>query len=100
MRFLIILDLGLHHYTWLLSHLALSELVAVGHLSQLAQRGVLPLNQLVQLLGLQNKIIDKSTVKYRYRLKLGIQFILNAQQRLTSRSLVLLDSARPCMVLS
>lgn len=34
------------------SHLALSKLVVVGHLSQLTQRGVLPFNQLVQLLGL------------------------------------------------
>lgn len=48
----LILDQGLHHYMGATSHLALGELVAVGHFCQLTQRGVLPINQLVQLLGL------------------------------------------------
>lgn len=47
-----ILDLGLYHYTCTTSHLALRKLVAVGQFSQLTQRGVLPINQLIQLLDL------------------------------------------------
>lgn len=96
-RFLTILDLGLHHYTFPLSHLALSKLVAVGHLSQLAQCGVLPFNQLVQLLGLQNESLIQALSNTGIASHWTFISYFNVQQRLelTSRSLVPLDSVRP-----
>lgn len=63
----------LHPYMCIRSHLSLSELVTMSHFPKLTQSGVLPFDQLVQLLGLLEKlIIDiKSNSKEIYHFKLA-----------------------------
>lgn len=103
-RFLAILDPGLHQYTLHFISPCIEQAGCGGPSlsaytawwSALQSVGTAP-GPLIRInLGYEHH------VKYRYHLTLGIPLILNVQQRqtLTSWSLVLLDSARPWMVLS
>lgn len=64
----------------------------MGHLSELVQCDVLPLDQLIQLLGLEAEFILIKSAHINQ-----INFVSRA---LTSLSFVLLDSVRSWMVLS